>query len=354
MPILPKIQNPELPVRPTNLVVIAGEITSKAKVDTVEIARDVIRKIGYNDISLYFDADYAVVSSHIHNQSPDIAQGVNEGEGLFKEQGAGDQGLMFGFANRDTEALMPAPIYYSHKLLENLSELRHSGKLNWLRPDAKSQVTIQYVDGKPSKVDAVVISTQHAPGMTHKQIEEAVIEECVKKTIPASLLGNPKYFINPTGKFEIGGPHGDAGLTGRKIIVDTYGGMGRHGGGAFSGKDPSKVDRSAAYLGRYIAKNVVAAGLAEKCEVQLAYAIGVAEPVSVLVDCFGTNAIPEEEISKRVKATFKMTPSGIVEGLDLLGKDRKYQETAAYGHFGREGKTFTWEKTDKAEALKKA
>lgn len=336
----------------TNLVVIAGEVTSKGKVDTVEIARDVIRKIGYNDISLYFDADYAVVSSHIHRQSPDIAQGVNEGEGLFKEQGAGDQGLMFGFANRDTDALMPAPIYYSHKLLENLSDLRHSGKLNWLRPDAKSQVTINYVDGKPTNVDAIVISTQHAPGMTHKQIEEAVIEECIKKTIPANLLGNPKYFINPTGKFEIGGPHGDAGLTGRKIIVDTYGGMGRHGGGAFSGKDPSKVDRSAAYLGRYIAKNVVAAGLADKCEVQLAYAIGVAEPVSVLVDCFGTNKISEEDISKRVKAIFKLTPRGMVEDLDLLGKDRKYQETAAYGHFGREGKTFTWEKTDKAEALK--
>jgi S-adenosylmethionine synthetase len=336
----------------TNLVVIAGEVTSKGKVDTVEIARDVIRKIGYNDISLYFDADYAVVSSHIHRQSPDIAQGVNEGEGLFKEQGAGDQGLMFGFANRDTDALMPAPIFYSHKLLENLSDLRHSGKLNWLRPDAKSQVTINYVNGKPTNVDAIVISTQHAPGMNHKQIEEAVIEECIKKTIPASLLGNPKYFINPTGKFEIGGPHGDAGLTGRKIIVDTYGGMGRHGGGAFSGKDPSKVDRSAAYLGRYIAKNVVASGLADKCEVQLAYAIGVAEPVSVLVDCFGTNKISEEEISKRVKAIFKLTPRGMVEDLDLLGKDRKYQETAAYGHFGREGKTFTWEKTDKADALK--
>ncbi|PJD99481.1 MAG: methionine adenosyltransferase [Leptospira sp.] len=337
----------------TNLVVIAGEITSKGKVDTSEIARDVIRKIGYNDIQLYFDADYAVVSSHIHRQSPDIAQGVNEGEGLHTEQGAGDQGLMFGFANSDTDALMPAPIYYSHKLLEHLAELRHSGKLNWLRPDAKSQVTIQYVDGKPSKVDAVVISTQHAPTITHKQIEEAIIEECIKKVIPASLLGSPKYFINPTGKFEIGGPHGDAGLTGRKIIVDTYGGMGRHGGGAFSGKDPSKVDRSAAYIGRYIAKNVVASGLATKCEVQLAYAIGVAEPVSVLVDTFGTNTIPEEEIQKRIRGNFKLTPKGIVEGLDLLGKDRTYQDTASYGHFGREGKTFTWEKTDKAEALKK-
>jgi S-adenosylmethionine synthetase len=337
----------------TNLVVIAGEITSQGKVDTSEVAREVIRKIGYNDIALYFDADYAVVSSHIHKQSPDIAQGVNEGEGLHSEQGAGDQGLMFGFAVDDTPALMPAPIYYSHKLLEHLSELRHSKKLDWLRPDAKSQVTIQYVDGKPTKVDTVVISTQHAPGLSHKQIEEAVIEECIKKVIPKDLLGNPRYFINPTGKFEIGGPHGDAGLTGRKIIVDTYGGMGRHGGGAFSGKDPSKVDRSAAYIGRYIAKNVVASGLAKKCEVQLAYAIGVAQPVSVLVDTFGTNTIPEEEIQKRVVANFKLTPKGIVEELDLLGKDRRYQDTAAYGHFGREGKTFSWERTDKAEILKK-
>jgi S-adenosylmethionine synthetase len=337
----------------TNLVVIAGEITSKGKVDTSEIARDVIRKIGYNDINLYFDADYAVVSSHVHSQSPDIAQGVNEGEGLHTEQGAGDQGLMFGFAINDTPELMPAPIYYSHKLLELLSEIRHSGKIKWLRPDAKSQVTFVYENGKPTKVDTVVISTQHAPGVTHAEIEQAVIEECIKKVIPANLLVNPRYFINPTGKFEIGGPHGDTGLTGRKIIVDTYGGMGRHGGGAFSGKDPSKVDRSAAYIGRYIAKNVVAAGLAHKCEVQLAYAIGVAEPVSVLVDTFGTNTIPEAEIEKRIKANFKLTPKGIVESLDLLGKGRKYQETAAYGHFGRTGSTFTWEKTDKAEALKK-
>jgi S-adenosylmethionine synthetase len=337
----------------TNLVVIAGEITSKGKVDTSEVAREVIRKIGYNDINLYFDADYAVVSSHVHNQSPDIAQGVNEGEGLHAEQGAGDQGLMFGFAINDTPELMPAPIYYSHKLLELLSELRHGGKMKWLRPDAKSQVTFVYENGKPTKVDTIVISTQHAPGISHAEIEQAVIEECIKKVIPASFLTNPRYFINPTGKFEIGGPHGDTGLTGRKIIVDTYGGMGRHGGGAFSGKDPSKVDRSAAYIGRYIAKNVVAAGLAQKCEVQLAYAIGVAEPVSVLVDTFGTNTIPEVEIEKRVKANFKLTPKGIVESLDLLGKGRKYQETAAYGHFGRTGSTFTWEKTDKAEALKK-
>ncbi|HMV78171.1 MAG TPA: methionine adenosyltransferase [Leptospiraceae bacterium] len=337
----------------TNLVVIAGEITSQGRVDTQEVARDVIRKIGYNDINMYFDADFAVVSSHVHRQSPDIAQGVNEGEGLFKEQGAGDQGLMFGFAIDETPELMPAPIYYSHKLLENLSSLRHTGKLNWLRPDSKSQVTIEYKDNKPVRVDTVVISTQHKPDVTHKQIEEAVIEECIKKIIPANLLNNTRYFINPTGKFEIGGPHGDTGLTGRKIIVDTYGGMGRHGGGAFSGKDPSKVDRSAAYMGRYIAKNVVAAGLAKRCEVQLAYAIGVAEPVSVLIDTFGTGTVSDEEISKRVKANFRLTPRGIIESLKLLEKGRTYQDTAAYGHFGRSGNTFTWEKTDLAEALKK-
>ena len=336
----------------TNLVVIAGEITSNGKVDTAEVARDVIRNIGYNDINMYFDADFAVVSSHVHRQSPDIAQGVNEGEGLFKEQGAGDQGLMFGFAIDETPELMPAPIFYSHKLLENLSQLRHSKKLTFLRPDAKSQVTFIYKDNKPVSVDTIVISTQHTPEATHKQIEESVIEECIKKVIPGDFLKNTKYFINPTGVFIIGGPHGDTGLTGRKIIVDTYGGMGRHGGGAFSGKDPSKVDRSAAYIGRYIAKNVVAAGLAKKCEVQLAYAIGVAQPVSVLVDTFGTNTIPEDEISKRVIANFKLTPKGIIDSLHLLEPGRKYLDTAAYGHFGRSGSTFTWEKTDKVEALK--
>ena len=336
----------------TNLVVIAGEITSSGKVDTSEVARDVIRKIGYNDINMYFDADFAVVSSHVHRQSPDIAQGVNEGEGLHKEQGAGDQGLMFGFAIDDTPELMPAPIFYSHKLLENLSSLRHSKKLTFLRPDAKSQVTFVYKDNKPVSVDTVVLSTQHTPDVSHKQLEESVIEECIKKVIPQNFLGNTKFFINPTGNFVIGGPHGDTGLTGRKIIVDTYGGMGRHGGGAFSGKDPSKVDRSAAYMGRYIAKNVVASGLAKKCEVQLAYAIGVAQPVSVLVDTFGTNSIPEDEIVKRVIHTFKLTPRGIIESLQLLDKDRKYLDTASYGHFGRTGKTFTWEKTDKVDALK--
>jgi S-adenosylmethionine synthetase len=337
----------------TNLVVIAGEITSKGKVDTSEVARDVIKKIGYNDIAMYFDAEFAVVSSHIHKQSPDISQGVTEGEGMFKEQGAGDQGLMFGFAIAETKELMPMPIFYSHELMRKLANLRHSKKLKFLRPDSKSQVTVIYENGKPVAIDTIVISTQHTPEVKHKQIKEAVIEECIKKVIPNELLKKTKYFINPTGTFVIGGPHGDTGLTGRKIIVDTYGGYGRHGGGAFSGKDPSKVDRSAAYMGRYIAKNVVAAKLAYKCEVQLAYAIGVAEPVSVLVDTFGTNTIPEEEIVKRVKANFKLTPRGITETLKLLEKGRKYQETASYGHFGRTGETFTWEKTDKAEALKK-
>lgn len=336
----------------TNLVVIAGEVTSKGKIDAAEIARNVIKEIGYNDISLGFDAEFAVVSSHIHAQSPDISQGVTEGEGLFKEQGAGDQGLMFGFAIDETPELMPMPIYYSHELVKHLAGLRHTGKLNWLRPDAKSQVTVEYKNGKPTRVDTVVISTQHTPEVSHKQIEESVIEECIKKVIPANFLKDTKYFINPTGQFIIGGPHGDTGLTGRKIIVDTYGGYGRHGGGAFSGKDPSKVDRSAAYMGRYIAKNVVAAGLASQCEVQLAYAIGVAEPVSVHVDTFGTGKLSEEEIVKRIRANFKLTPRGITESLQLLEKGRKYRETAAYGHFGRSGETFTWERTDKAGALK--
>jgi S-adenosylmethionine synthetase len=336
----------------TNLVVIAGEITSAGKIDAQEIARGVINKIGYNDIAMGFDAEFAVVQSHIHKQSPDISQGVTEGQGLFKEQGAGDQGLMFGFAIDETKELMPMPIQYSHALMKKLADLRHGKKLKFLRPDAKSQVTVIYQNGKPVAVDTVVISTQHTPDAKHKQIKEAVIEECIKKVIPANLLKKTKYFINPTGIFIIGGPHGDTGLTGRKIIVDTYGGYGRHGGGAFSGKDPSKVDRSAAYMGRYIAKNVVAAGLASKCEVQLAYAIGVAEPVSVLVDTFGTSKIPDAEIVKRVKANFKLTPRGIIETLKLLEKGRTYSETASYGHFGRTGETFTWEKTDKAEALK--
>ena len=336
----------------TNLVVIAGEITSKGKVDTQQVARDVIKKIGYNDIAMYFDADFAVVSSHVHAQSPDISQGVTEGEGLFKEQGAGDQGLMFGFAINETKEYMPMPIYYSHELMKKLAALRHGKKLKFLRPDSKSQVTVVYEGGKPVAIDTIVISTQHTPEVKHKQLKEAVIEECIKKIVPANLLKKTKYFINPTGNFVIGGPHGDTGLTGRKIIVDTYGGYGRHGGGAFSGKDPSKVDRSAAYMGRYIAKNIVAAKLADKCEVQLAYAIGVAEPVSIHVDTFGTGKVSEAELVKRVRANFKLTPRGITESLKLLEKGRKYEETASYGHFGRTGETFTWERTDKAEALK--
>lgn len=336
----------------TNLIVVSGEVTSLSKIDAQQIARDVANKIGYNDISIGFSSEYAVVQSHIHKQSPDISQGVTEGEGLFKEQGAGDQGLMFGYANNDTEALMPMPIFYSHKLMENLAQLRHSNKLSFLRPDSKSQVTVQYENGKPIAINTIVISTQHTPEVSQEKIREAVIEECIKKTVPSELLKDTKYFINPTGKFEVGGPHGDTGLTGRKIIVDTYGGFGRHGGGAFSGKDPSKVDRSAAYMARYIAKNVVAAGLAEKCEVQLAYAIGVAEPVSIMVDSFGTSTISEDEITKKIRANFTLTPRGIIESLDLLGKDRNYIQTAAYGHFGRTEKTFTWEKLDKVEALK--
>ncbi|MBE7410904.1 MAG: methionine adenosyltransferase [Leptospiraceae bacterium] len=336
----------------TNLCVIAGEVTSNTKVDAQEIARDVIRDIGYTDITIGFDSEYAVVQSHLHRQSPDISQGVTEGEGLFKEQGAGDQGLMFGFAINETPELMPAPIYYSHELMKKLSDIRHSGQLKFLRPDAKSQVTVVYENNIPTRIETVVISTQHTPDISHSTITESVIEECIKKVIPVNLLTNTKFFINPTGIFIVGGPHGDTGLTGRKIIVDTYGGYGRHGGGAFSGKDPSKVDRSAAYMGRYIAKNIVAAGLASKCEVQLAYAIGVAEPVSVLVDTFGTATISDEEIVKRVKANFKLTPKGIIDTLKLLEKGRRYRDTAAYGHFGRTGETFTWEKTDKKDALK--
>ena len=338
----------------TDLAVIAGEITSKGTVDAEKIAREVIKKIGYTHDDIGFDAATAKVQVHLHEQSPDISVGVTEGEGLHKEQGAGDQGLMFGFAINETPELMPMPIFYSHELMKNLASLRHTGKLPFLRPDSKSQVTVEYKNGKPVRVDTVVISTQHAPDVTQDKIHEAVIEECIKKVIPADLLKDTKYFINPTGVFIVGGPHGDCGLTGRKIIVDTYGGYGRHGGGAFSGKDPSKVDRSAAYIGRYVAKNIVAAGLADKAEVQLAYAIGVAEPVSVHVDTFGTGKMPEAEIVKKIRKVFQLTPRGIIESLKLLEKGRVYQETAAYGHFGRTGQTFTWENTDKVDELKNA
>jgi len=335
----------------TGMVVIAGEITTTASVDIPAIVRETIRQIGYNDSAMGFDYETCAVLTSIDKQSPDIAQGVNVGDGLHKEQGAGDQGLMFGYACNETPELMPMPIQLSHQLVEKLAEVRKSGLLTFLRPDSKSQVSVEYADDKPVRIDTVVISTQHTPDVTHKQIEEQVIAEVVKKVIPAHLLdANTRYFINPTGRFVVGGPMGDCGLTGRKIIVDTYGGMGRHGGGAFSGKDPSKVDRSAAYMGRYVAKNLVAAGLCDRCEVQVAYAIGVAQPVSIMVHTFGTGKVSEERLSELVREVFDMRPRAIIEQLDLLRPI--YKKTAAYGHFGRELPEFTWEKTDKAAILK--
>lgn len=332
----------------TGLVVIAGEITSNANVNYANIARKTIEDIGYNDGEVGFDGKSCGVITTIDQQSKDIAQGVNQGEGLHTEQGAGDQGMMFGFAVDETPELMPATVQYSHNVLKLLAEQRKSNVVGWLRPDAKSQVTVEYVNGEIARVDTVVVSTQHTEGVDHKTIEEFVIEETIKKTIPAKLLENTKYFINPTGKFVVGGPLGDAGLTGRKIIVDTYGGHGAHGGGAFSGKDPSKVDRSAAYMGRYIAKNLVAAGLARKCLVQLAYAIGVAEPVSVYVDTYGTSKYSATELANLVRENFGLKPGQIVEQLDLLRP--VYQDTAAYGHFG--DPSYSWEKTDVAAKLK--
>jgi S-adenosylmethionine synthetase len=333
-----------------NLVVLAGEITTRANVDFDKTARDVVRQIGYTDV-MGFGPDSCTVLTVIGHQSPDIAQGVDEGKGLDLEQGAGDQGLMFGYATNETDVLMPTAITLAHRLVKRQAEVRKSGKLAWLRPDAKSQVTVKYVNNKPVGIDAVVLSTQHDPGITHETLKEAVIEEIVKPVLPKEWVGKDmKYFINPTGQFVIGGPVGDAGVTGRKIIVDTYGGMARHGGGAFSGKDPSKVDRSAAYAGRYVAKNVVAAGLADRCEIQIAYAIGVAKPVSVLVDTFGTGKLPDEKIAELVKAHFDLRPKGIVQMLDLLRP--VYLQTAAYGHFGRTEAAFSWERTDKAAALR--
>ena len=335
----------------TGMAVIAGEITTTAYADMSSIVRETIREIGYNDSAMGFDYETCAVLVSIDKQSPDIAQGVNEGDGLHKEQGAGDQGLMFGYACNETPELMPMPIQLSHQLVKVLADVRKSGKLSFLRPDSKSQVSVEYLDGKPVRVDTVVISTQHTPDVTHKQIEDGVIEEVVRKVIPAHLLDdNTRYFINPTGRFVVGGPMGDCGLTGRKIIVDTYGGMGRHGGGAFSGKDPSKVDRSAAYMARYVAKNLVAAGLADRCEVQVAYAIGVADPVSIMVHTFGTGKVSEDRLAELVRETFDMRPRAIIEQLDLLRPI--YRKTAAYGHFGRELPEFTWEKTDKAAILK--
>ena len=329
----------------TGLVVVAGEITSKAHLDVQNLVRETIRAIGYDDALKGFDCNTCSVISAINKQSPDIAQGVDTG-------GAGDQGMMFGYATNETPELMPAPISLAHRLSEKLTEVRKSGKMPYLRPDGKSQVTVEYsADGRPVRVDAVVISTQHADEVGNDQLRAEVQEHVIEAVIPAELLDeNTKYHINPTGRFVIGGPMGDTGLTGRKIIVDTYGGMGRHGGGAFSGKDPTKVDRSAAYMARYVAKNIVASGLADRCEVQLAYAIGVAEPVSVRIDTFGTGKVPESRLIELVRENFKLTPKGIIEGLDL--RRPIFRATAAYGHFGRTGANFTWEKTDKAEALK--
>lgn len=335
----------------TGLTVLAGEITTSAQVNYAKVARETIRRIGYDDPSLRFDADGCSVHVCYGQQSPDIAQGVDRASDDYLNQGAGDQGLMFGYACRETDVLMPLPIYLSHRIVERQSQLRRDGRLNWLRPDAKSQVTIKYVDDKPFSIDTVVLSTQHSPEMTLEQIREAAIEEIIKPILPKELIkGDIKYLVNPTGRFVIGGPHGDAGLTGRKIIVDTYGGAAPHGGGAFSGKDPSKVDRSAAYAGRYVAKNIVAAGLADKCLVQISYAIGVAQPTSVMVSTYGTGKVSDEKITELVKRHFDLRPKGIVQMLDLLRPI--YQNTAAYGHFGREEPSFTWEATDKAAALR--
>jgi len=333
-----------------NLVVLAGEITTGARVNFDEVARRTIKRIGYTDPAIGFDTHTCTVIVAYGEQSQDIAQGVDEGKGLNLDQGAGDQGLMFGYACDETAQLMPAAIHLSHRLVERQSELRRDGRLPWLRPDAKSQVTIKYVDGKPDSIDTVVLSTQHQPGITHKQIEEAVIEQIIKPVLPKELVkGAINYLVNPTGAFEIGGPKGDCGLTGRKIIVDTYGGSAPHGGGAFSGKDPSKVDRSAAYAARYVAKNVVAAGLASRCQIQVSYAIGVAKPTSVMVTTFGTGKISDEKLSELVSRHFDLRPKGIIQMLDLLRPI--YEKTAAYGHFGRDEPEFTWEATDKAKAL---
>jgi S-adenosylmethionine synthetase len=334
----------------TGLVVLAGEITTHANVDYIQVARNTIKRIGYDNTDFGIDYKGCAVLVAYDKQSPDIAQGVDEGAGIDLDQGAGDQGLMFGYACDETPELMPAAIYYAHRLVERQSQLRKDGRLPWLRPDAKSQVTLRYVNGRPVSVNTVVLSTQHAPEVSHSQIEEAVIEEIIKPVLPREWLQDTRYLVNPTGRFVIGGPQGDCGLTGRKIIVDTYGGAAPHGGGAFSGKDPSKVDRSAAYAARYVAKNVVAAGLARQCQVQVSYAIGVARPINITVYTEGTGVISDDKIAELVMEHFDLRPKGIVQMLDLLRPI--YAKSAAYGHFGREEPEFSWERTDKAALLR--
>ncbi len=334
----------------TGIVVVAGEVTTKAKFDIQQVVRNTIKEIGYDKAEYGFDADSCSVMVSIHAQSPDISQGITAGDN--KDQGAGDQGLMFGYAVNESDELMPLPILIAHKLTRRLSELRKSKELPWVRPDGKSQVSVEYEDGKPKRIETVVIATQHSPDIDNAQIRQQIIEKVIKPVCGKWWHDKIKIHVNPTGRFVIGGPPGDSGLTGRKIIVDTYGGAGRHGGGAFSGKDPSKVDRSACYMCRYIAKNIVASGLAEKCEVQVAYAIGVAEPVSLMVNAFGTGKIPEEDIENLVRKHFDMRPAAIISQLDL--KRPIYKDTAAFGHFGRTDVLFPWEKTDKADLLKKA
>jgi S-adenosylmethionine synthetase len=335
----------------TGMVVISGEITTSAWVDMPQVVRATIEEIGYTSSDMGFDAKSCAVLTCIDKQSSDIAQGVDEGTGIDLDQGAGDQGLMFGYASNETKVLMPMPITYAHRLVKRQSEVRKAHILAWLRPDAKSQVTIEYIDGKPARIDTIVLSTQHSPDVSYEDLKEGVMEEIIKPILPAHMLDEKtKYYINPTGRFVIGGPVGDCGVTGRKIIVDTYGGVGSHGGGAFSGKDPSKVDRSAAYMGRYVAKNIVAAGLAAKAQVQVAYAIGISQPVSVNVETYGTGVIPDDKISALVLQHFDLRPKAIIQNLNLLRPI--YKQTAAYGHFGREYDDFTWERTDMAEILK--
>jgi len=336
----------------TGLIVVAGEVTTKGHVDVQDLVRSVVRDIGYNKPEYGFDSDQCSVLVSLHGQSPDISQGVTEGEGLHKEQGAGDQGSVFGYACTETEELMPLPIHLAHKLTERLAEARKKGEIKWLRPDGKSQVTIEYENGKPKRADTIVVSTQHAPNVSYDEIRDTIISKIINPICNKWTDADTKYYVNPTGKFVIGGPPGDTGLTGRKIIVDSYGGYIPHGGGAFSGKDASKVDRSAAYMARYIAKNIVAAGLAESCEIQLAYAIGVADPVSVYINTYGTGKISDPEILKLVRKHFKLKPKEIIDELNLLRPI--FRKTSCYGHFGRNDKDFTWENTDKAEILREA